>query len=176
MTCRPRTGLAGFTLIEVLVALTIIAFGLIAVFGQLSQSASAASRLRDKTLAHWVALNKVTELRLKGGFPSAGVQSDDIEMANTRWHYEIKISETASDQLRRADVTVSLEEDPDRPLATAIGFVGKPPAARGQSAARSGWPLVSPDGSPAGGETQEDSKPTPTPDPKPDNSPDGAQK
>lgn len=141
---RNRT--AGFTLIEVLVALAIIAFGLVAVFGQVSQSASAAARLRDKTLANWVAINTLTEMRLRGDFPGVGIQSDDVEMANVRWRYEIRISETASDALRRADVTVALDEDPERPLATAIGFLAQADEDAGIAATGTGWPLVSPDG------------------------------
>ena len=146
MTCERFRRNGGFTLIEVLVALAIIAFGLVAVFGQVSQTASAASRLRDKTLAHWVAINAVTELRLRGDFPAVGTQSDDIEMANTRWRYEIKISETASDKLRRADVSVAFEDDPGRPLATTVGFLPQPGETTGLAPAGSGWPLVSPDG------------------------------
>lgn len=141
-------GARGFTLIEVLVALAIIAFGLIAVFGQLSQSATAAGRLRDKTLAHWVAMNTLTELRLLGEFPAVGTQSDDVEMANVRWRYEIRVSETASDALRRADVTVAFEDDPDRPVATLVGFLPRPAQGGGLVAAGAGWPLISPDGDP----------------------------
>lgn len=119
----------GFTLIEVLVAVAIVSFGLIAVFGQLSQSATAAGRLRDKTFAHWIAMNVLTERRLLRQLPSIGTESDDIEMANTRWRYEIRYSETGVEGLRRADVTVSLAADRERPLATAIGFLAERPSA-----------------------------------------------
>ena len=177
MSCEARQPPRGFTLIEVLVALTIIAFGLIAVFGQLSQSASAATRLRDKTLAHWVAMNTLTEMRLRGDFPAVGTQSDDVEMANTRWRYEIKTSETASEYLRRADITVAFEDKPDRPLATAIGFLGRQTTSQTQGPAvtRSGWPLLSPDGTPA----EEDELPAearqkPAPGATPEKTTDGA--
>jgi len=140
---RAPAGSGGFTLIEVLVALAIVAFGLIAVFGQLSQSAMAASRLRDKTLAHWVAVNALTEWRLRGALPGSGVQSETVEMAGRQWRYEVTISETTSDALRRLDVMVATEEDPERPLARTIGFVGEPSS----PAINSGWPLVSPDNS-----------------------------
>jgi len=129
---------SGFTLIEVLVALAIVALGLIGVFGQMSQSATAASRLREKTLADWIAINAVTELRLTGEFPAVGTRSNDIEMANTRWHYEMKVSETDGGPLRRVDVTVSLAEMPDRPIAVASGFVAQRPK---DTAASVGWPV-----------------------------------
>jgi general secretion pathway protein I len=132
----------GFTLVEVLVALAIIAFGLIAVFSQLGQSATAAARLREKTLAHWVATEKLTELRLSRAFPGLGTSSDEIEMANTRWRYEIRISATEGSELRRADVSVAFADEPDRPVATATGFLAERAQAFGVGG--TGWPVVAP--------------------------------
>lgn len=134
----------GFTLIEVLVALAIVAFGLVAVFGQVSQSATSANRLRDKTLASWVALNQITEMRLAGEFPAVGTRSDDVDMANRKWHYEVRVSETEGDYLRRADVSVAAAEEPARPIATAVGFLARP--AQGAGIAATGWPLLSGEG------------------------------
>lgn len=133
----------GFTLVEVLVALAIVAFGLVAVFGQLTQSATAANRLREKTLAEWVAIDRITEMRLSGQYPAVGRQSDEIEMANLRWRYQIEITETEGNYMRRADVTVSYSDDPTRPIATAVGFIGQPLTIAG---ARPGLPLPGPDG------------------------------
>jgi general secretion pathway protein I len=150
---------AGFTLVEVLVALAIIAFGLVAVFGQLSQSASAAARLRDKTLAHWVAVDRLTELRLSGAFPGEGISSDDVEMGNTRWHYEIKVSATDTDDLRRADVSVAFADSPARPLAKVTGFLAE---RRAVAPPPGGWPVVTPDGELIGeGGKQDEKEPPP---------------
>lgn len=142
---RPRIP-RGFTLIEVMVALAIVAFGLIAVFGQLNQSATAAMRLRDRSFAHWVAMNRIVELRLAGGFPAVGTRSDDVEMANQRWHYEVKISATEDDRLRRVDVTVSPADRQGRPLATVVGFLAEAPQSTAQPGGSSGWPMLSIDG------------------------------
>jgi general secretion pathway protein I len=150
----------GFTLVEVLVALAIVALGLVATFGQMNQSATAASRLREKTLASWVAMNELTKLRLSGEFPGVGTRSDDIEMANQRWHYEIRISETEGDYLRRADVTVALADAPGRPLATAAGFVAES-AANAPGPAGTGWPLIT------GAEPPPGAAPPPSPDAAP---------
>lgn len=132
----------GFTLIEVLVALAIVAFGLIAVFGQLNQSVTAANYLRNKTLAHWVAMNRLAELRLSGAFPADGTSSDEYPMANLNWRYEEKFSETQVASLRRVDISVALEDDPDRPLATVAGFLGRPQP--GAASGSPGWGAIDP--------------------------------
>lgn len=136
----------GFTLIEVLVAMAIVAFGLIAVFGQLNQSATAASYLRNKSLAHWVATNRLAELRLSGIFPAAGQSSDEYSMGNATWRYEETFSETPVASLRRVDITVALADDPDRPLATAVGFLVRP-APSGATGGGPGWPIPDPEAS-----------------------------
>lgn len=140
----------GFTLIEVLIALAIIAFGLIAVFGQLNQSALAAARLRDKTVANWVAMNVLTERRLSGQFPGTGTESDEIEMARTRWRYEVAFSETAVTNMRRADVSVAFASDPERPVARATGFFMETPAGSGAAGPGTGWPVAVPKDAAAG--------------------------
>lgn len=143
MISEQRRSAAGFTLVEVLVALAIVAFGLIAVFGQLNQSATAAIRLRDKTIAHWIAMNILTERRLLQQLPDAGTESDDIEMANARWHYVVTYAETGVEGMRRAEVTVAFADDDERPIATATGFLaeGANLAPAGQA---SGWRPIDP--------------------------------
>jgi general secretion pathway protein I len=116
----------GFTLLEVLVALAIVALGMMAVFGQLSQSLSAANHLRNKTLAHWIALNRITELRLADEFPPVREIHDEIEMGNREWRYTLKVSTTPVANLRRVAVSVALADTPDSILAESVGFIGRP--------------------------------------------------
>ena len=59
----------GFTLIEVMVALVVIALGMLGVIQAVSQTASNSGYLRDKTIAHWVAMNRLTEVRLQKAAP-----------------------------------------------------------------------------------------------------------
>lgn len=143
----PPSTRRGFTLIEVMVALAIIAFGLAAVFTQLNQSASAAARLRDRTFAHWIAMNQLTALRLADGFPAAGTRSDEVEMGNQRWHYQISVSATEDDGLRRVDVSVSLAGREQQVLASAVGFLAEPPPTAASGLPLAGWPLPQAGGS-----------------------------
>lgn len=128
MTDTPRQ--RGFTLLEVLVALVIVALGLLAAFGQVNQTLTTTSRLRDKTLAHWVAMNEMTRLRLMGEFPALGSSSDEVEMARTTWRYTIKVVKTPMESFRRVDISVSFADRPDAVISTLSGLLANlPPAA-----------------------------------------------
>jgi len=121
---RPDRDCRGFTLLEVLVAMAILSLGMIAVFSGMSQSLNVTIRLRDKTLASWIALNQITELQVTGEYPDAGNRRDQVEMAHTEWVYAMKISSIPQIEMRRIDITVSLADSPDDILATVIGFIG----------------------------------------------------
>ena len=71
----------GFTLIEVLVALAIVAIGMAAVLGALTSSANTVSYLRDKTFAQWVALNQIATLRLSGQMTATGNSDGNTDFA-----------------------------------------------------------------------------------------------
>lgn len=116
----------GFTLVEVLVAVAILAIGLAAVFGQITQAVFTASYLRDSTLASWIAIDRITDLRLQGVFPALDETDGEIDMAGQTWRYTINISQTPLDQMRRIDVRVSYADSPDSILGKATGFIGRP--------------------------------------------------
>jgi type II secretion system protein I len=75
-TAGPQRGGAmkqrGFTLLEVLIALAIVALSVGALLGTVTSSGSNVSYLHDKTLAEWVALNRLTEIRTAKLMPDAG--------------------------------------------------------------------------------------------------------
>ncbi len=123
----------GFTLLEVLVAMAILSLGMIAVFSGMSQSLNATTRLRDKTLASWIAINQITELQVTGEYPGAGNRSDQVEMASMDWVYAMQISNIPQIEMRRIDITVSYADTPDDILATVIGFIA--PRADGDATA-----------------------------------------
>ena len=78
----------GFTLIEVMVALVIVAFGMGAVLAALTSSADNITALREKTLAEWVAMNRIADVRLNLNTPQPGVTEGDIKsFGNADWHW-----------------------------------------------------------------------------------------
>jgi type II secretion system protein I len=83
-----RAGQCGFTLIEVMVALVIVAFGMGAVLAALSSAAGNITALHDKTLAQWVALNQVADTRLSLQAPTTGATEGDVKaFGNSNWHW-----------------------------------------------------------------------------------------
>ncbi len=103
---RSNAGHRGFTLIEVLVALAIVAIGMAAVLGTLTSSASTVVYMRDKTLANWVALNHIAEQRLQLQMPQLGKTDGDVDYAGQKWHWQQEVVETAVKGMLRMDVRV----------------------------------------------------------------------
>jgi general secretion pathway protein I len=123
---RNRSGSArGFTLIEVLAALVIVALGMLGVIEAVTQSARNGAYLREKTLAHWIALNVITEKRLQPEPPPVAESSADVEFAGQRWRWSMQVTQTQVASLRRMDVSVRPADAPDSSaLATVTGFYG----------------------------------------------------
>jgi general secretion pathway protein I len=122
---RGATTASGFTLIEVLAALVIVALGMLGVIEAVTQQARNGTYLREKTLAHWVAMNVVTEQRLKAAPPPVAESSDDVEFAGQHWRWTMRVSQTQVQSLRRMDVTVRPAESKDGVvLASVSGFYG----------------------------------------------------
>ncbi|MEP7314418.1 MAG: type II secretion system minor pseudopilin GspI, partial [Pseudomonadota bacterium] len=97
---------AGFTLIEVLVALIIVAFGMGALLATLSSAADTAGVLRDKTFAQWIAMNRIAELRLRSIRPEVGKTSGDVEFAGQKWRWSQEVLDPGIAGMLRIDVSV----------------------------------------------------------------------
>ena len=124
----------GFTLVEVLVALAIVAVGMLAVFKVIGDTANNVSYLRDRSFAAWIADNRLTELRLTGEMPSVDETRGDLEFAGRRWHWVQKVAATPVDGLRRVDVSVRRDDDAEgTALISMAGFIGAAAAATGPS-------------------------------------------
>ena len=126
-----RRSNGGFTLIEVMVALAIVALSLTAVTASMSQMIDASHTMRDRTYASWIAQNRITELRLASATPKVGESNGEVQYANTDWSWRAVVSETGVDDLYRIDVEVSLAGSDDN-IRTVTGFVG-PPGAPGEA-------------------------------------------
>jgi general secretion pathway protein I len=176
MNERPAraTAMRGFTLIEVLAALVIVALGMLGAIEAVSQSARNGAYLREKTLAHWIAMNVITERRLQPSPPDVAETNGAVEYAGAHWRWTMKVTQTEVKSLRRMDVSVRPESAPEgNALATVSGFYGAAVGAAGGGSlvwAGSGTPGSG--GEQQGGdENGEGTPPTNPPQPPPANPP-----
>jgi len=124
MKRNPRN--CGFTLIEVVVALAIVAIGMLAVFKTIGDTVNNVDELRDRSLAEWIADNRITEVRVSGEMPSVEETAGEVDYAGRKWHWVTKVSQTQVKGLRRIDVSVRRDTDPDgSTIVTLAGFMGQ---------------------------------------------------
>ncbi|MEM9384963.1 MAG: type II secretion system minor pseudopilin GspI [Pseudomonadota bacterium] len=138
-TQRPPGSTGGFTLIELLVAVTVVAVSLAAAFQTINQASFGTARMQERTLASWIALNRIAELRLQPTIPEIGRSDGEVEFGPAEWVWEAEVSATQVEALRRVEVVVRYTRDGDS-LATVVGFIGQPPAPGGAPAPWAGIP------------------------------------
>ena len=121
---------AGFTLLEVMIALAVLAVASAGLVSAVSQNVRQGGYLEEKTLALWVAGNRLAEMRVSRAFPGKGRATDETEMGGREWKIQVETSETSHPGLRRVEVSVAAaggEFGRDfRPIVTLTGFLGQP--------------------------------------------------
>ena len=115
---------AAFTLLEVMVALAVAAIGLAAVSRSMSGNVEVANRVKDRTLATWVAANRMAELRMYRQFSTAGAQSGRAEMGGRAWRIEERFDTTPDPNIARVDIEV-FPVDGDFSSATLTGYLAR---------------------------------------------------
>ncbi len=111
----------GFTLIEVLVALAVVALALLGLTRTAALQVNDFDALRERTLAGWVAANVLTETRLATTLPSAGESDGRVEFAARAWRWTREVSTTPDPVIRRIDIRV-FAGDSHEPSASISGF------------------------------------------------------
>ena len=101
---------AGFTLIEVMVALAIVAIALAAGSRAASSVVGTSQRLNDVVLAQWCADNELTELRLQGQWPAVGKTTFDCEQLGHTFKGTLKVQPTPNPSFRRVDAIVANDD------------------------------------------------------------------
>lgn len=120
---------AGFTLIEVLVALAIFALSITALSGTFHSNIQNANRLKDKTMAFWVAENAMVELKARaeaqGKYPPTNTRKDKKNYADREWVVETAVSKAPGPfNMLRIDISVGVDEGKDADyISTLSGFI-----------------------------------------------------
>jgi general secretion pathway protein I len=114
----------GFTLLEVLVALLVLALALLALSRTAARQVDAFGDLRERTVAGWLAADVLAQIRLATPFPAAGKNDGRRQFGGRDWRYDVVVQATPVASIRRIDVHVYAPDDPKSPIATLTGFGG----------------------------------------------------
>lgn len=118
MTPAANSNDAGFTLLEVLVALAVLAVGAVSLLTATQTHVSRISDIENRTVARWVADNRLVALRIDMQQP------DVVDMLGQRWGVVVSRTETEDPDLQRVDIAVALSSN-TRDLFKLTGFVDK---------------------------------------------------
>lgn len=116
----------GFTLIEVMVALMVVALALPALLGALYRQVDGTSHLRDKSMAQFIASNKLAETRIQAARSKSvfkGKRSGITTLAQRDWYWWLESTATEVEDFYRLEIRVALDENrQDQPLHTLMAF------------------------------------------------------
>jgi general secretion pathway protein I len=121
VNARSRTG---FTLIEVLIALAVVALALLGLTRVAALQVRDFDALRERTLAGWVAANVLEETRLAATMPSTGRSDGRVELAARSWRWTREVGTTPDPSVRRVDIKVFAGES-NVPIASLSGFASR---------------------------------------------------
>lgn len=129
---RAFPGSSGFTLLEVLVALVVFAIAALSLLSAQNSQISTDQHLEEKTLAHWVALNQLADMRLQKAFPEVGQGETTVKMAGRSWLVSSKVQATPSANVRLLIISVAPKSNNDKdsefgkkpdPVTVVTGFL-----------------------------------------------------
>ena len=118
---------AGFTLIEVLVALAIVSIALMAALRAAGQGTNNVGELRSRLLAGWVAENLLAEHRARRDWLPLGIQRGSGREGGLDFAWREEVIATPNPSFRRVDIRVFASAEESHSLAHLAGFVVNSP-------------------------------------------------
>lgn len=115
----------GFTLIEILVALAIVAIGIGAVAKATGNHINTAQLTEDRLLGSWVAANRMAELRISPEWPAASERQGQATLGGRQWHYLERIATTADPDILRVDIDVYTDVEFEDKSALVFGYLAR---------------------------------------------------
>ena len=106
-------------------ALTIIAISLGALLSTSGAQAGSVGYLKSKTLAHWVAVNELTQIRIAKEFPAVGDKKGSTEMAGTEWYWTRSTKKTEDKDALQITFTVYQDKAREKNLSALTGYANR---------------------------------------------------
>jgi general secretion pathway protein I len=113
----------GFTLLEMLIALAIVAIGLTAALRASGVGIEGVGEYRNHMLALWLAQNIVTEHIAREDWPAPDTTTSEQEFANHRFVVRQEVKATPNPRFERLDVMIADREEPGRTLQHSVAFL-----------------------------------------------------
>jgi general secretion pathway protein I len=103
---------SGFTLIEILLALAIIAIALTALLKAIAQNVDNTHRIKEKTISHWVAMQGVAMVQLGLLKVTQGQETtQDTTMLGQHWFWRVQVSNTPQKNMQLITLSVSTQKN-----------------------------------------------------------------
>ena len=115
----------GFTLLEVLIALAVLAISATAVIGQSGSSLKQINTLESKTIAFVLAENQLDLAIAANAFPATGRSTQTVVFNDVQWWVHTEVSATSEPWLRKIEISVSQNGQDNSALASLVGYRGK---------------------------------------------------
>lgn len=116
----------GFTLVEVLIALAIVAVGLGAAMRATIHVTSGAEEVKARTLAQWIAEDRLAENRARADWSAVGTTAGSVTQADLPFVWRETVSATVHPALRAIAIEVSPAAQPGYVLARLTGALPAP--------------------------------------------------
>ncbi|GLX78916.1 type II secretion system protein I [Thalassotalea insulae] len=117
--------IVGFTLIEVLLALSVFSLAGIALLSTADTHFNSLNQLENKMVADWVASNRLVEAHLDVSWPPKNNRKGKVEMAGREWHWLQKVIKTTDKDMRAVVIEVRLDEKSELALTSMMTYVAK---------------------------------------------------
>ena len=106
MNARTSAPSGAFSLLEVMIALAVVAIAVLALARVSGDAPAHLAHMRERSIAQWVAENAVAGMRLESDLPDTGERAGRERMGGIDWRWRAAVDATAQPRLRRVEVRV----------------------------------------------------------------------
>ena len=112
----------GFTLVEMLVAVVILAIALGALMDSMNTVVRNGVALQERTLALWIAEDVLNESRIANNWPATGITNGKRELDGKNWPWQLNVEQTPETGIFKATINVFHPNDDERALSTLTTY------------------------------------------------------